>query len=406
MHMNAMALEDLKVLDFSWVAAGPKITKYLADFGATVVRLESSKNVCTIRVSAPFAGGVRHIDKSTYFVGMNANKYSMALDLKHNRAGEIVRKLLLWADVCVENFTAGKMEILGLGYEDLKKIKPDIIMVRTANQGQTGPHASHQGFGYHLSGITGLLHYSGEAGGDPLPLPVAYSDMVAPPFGLVALFAALEYRDRTGKGQQIDVSQLETTIQFLAPGILDYVVNGRETGRQGNLCPSAAPHDVYRCKGNDRWCAVTVLTDDQWRSFCSVLGTPALAEDERFRTLLGRKKHEAELNRIVEAWTVKFAAEEVMRRMQASGIPAGVVQNGQDLSDDPQLHHRNYFWELDHKAIGSYPHLGEPVTLSETPPRGRMPSPCLGEHTEWVCREILKMDDAEFDAFKDSGVFV
>jgi benzylsuccinate CoA-transferase BbsF subunit len=363
------------------------------------------KNVCTIRVSAPFMGGVKDINKSTYFVGMNTNKYSMALDLKHARAKEIIRKLLLWSDLCVENFTAGKMESLGLGYEDLKKIKPDIIMVRTANQGQTGPHARHQGFGYHLSGITGLLHYAGEAGGDPLPLPVAYSDIIAPPFSLVALFAALEYRERTGKGQEIDVSQLETTIQFLAPGILDYVVNKRETGRQGNLCASAVPHDCYRCQGDDRWCAITVFTDEQWNAFCEILGDPVL-NDERFRTLLGRKKHEAALNSIIEAWTANFPAEDIMKRMQAAGIPAGIIQNGQDLCNDPQLHHRNYFWELNHKAIGPYPHLGEPVILSETPSEGRMPSPCLGEHTEFVCRDILGMKGAEFKELKEAGVFV
>lgn len=404
--MSDKALEGLKVLDFSWVAAGPKITKYLADFGATVVRLESSKNVCTIRVSAPFKDGIRGINRSTYFVGMNANKYSMALDLKHARSKGIIRKLLLWSDICVENFTAGKMESLGLGYEDLKKIKPDIIMVRTANQGQTGPHAAHQGFGYHLSGVTGLLHYSGEAGGDPLPLPIAYSDMVAPPFGLAALFAALEYRDRTGKGQQIDVSQLETTVQFLAPGILDCVVNKRETGRQGNLCASAAPHDTYRCQGDDRWCAITVLTDEQWEAFCNVLDHPVLNSDERFRTLLGRKRHEEELNCIIESWTIQFPPEEVMKRMQEAGIPAGVVQNGRDLSNDPQLHHRNYFWELDHHEIGAYPHLGDPILLSETPSEGRMPAPCLGEHTEFVCRDILGMNDSEFEEFKNAGVFV
>ena len=287
--MTEMALDGLKVLDFSWVAAGPKMTKYLADFGATVVRLESSKNPCTIRVSAPFKDSVRGINRSTYFLGMNTNKYSMALNLKHPKAKEIIRRLVKWADLCLENFTAGKMESLGLGYEDLKKIKPDIIMVRTANQGQTGPHAAHQGFGYHLSGVTGLLHFTGEAGGDFLPLPVAYSDMIAPPFGITALFAALEYRDRTGKGQMIDVSQLETTIQFLAPGILDYEVNGRETGRQGNLCDAAAPHDTFPCQGKDRWCAITEFTDDQWEAFCRVVGNPILAQEEKFSTLLGRK---------------------------------------------------------------------------------------------------------------------
>ncbi|MBA3030939.1 MAG: CoA transferase [Desulfobacterium sp.] len=403
--MTDLALEGLKVLDFSWVAAGPKMTKYLADFGATVVRLESTKNACTIRVSAPFKDGVRGINRSTYFVGMNTNKYSMALDLKNPKAKEVVHKFAKWADLCVENFTAGKLERLGFGYEDLKKMKPDIIMLRTANQGQTGPHAAHQGFGYHLSGVTGLLHFTGEAGGDPLPLPVAYSDMIAPPFGLAALFAALEYRDRTGKGQMIDVSQLETTIQFLTPGILDYEVNHKETGRKGNLCDSAAPHDAYRCLGKDRWCAITVFTDEQWGAFCRVVGNPVL-EEERFRTLLGRKQHEEELNLMVEAWTVNFTAEEVMKRLQEARVPAGVVQNGEDLSNDPQLHHRNYFWDLDHKEIGMYPHLGEPITLSETPPTGRMAAPCLGEHTDYVCREILGMEDYELEGLKMSGVFV
>lgn len=403
--MDDMALDDLKILDFSWVAAGPHITKTLADFGATVVRLESINRPCTMRIIAPYKDGIPGVNRGLSFLGLNANKYSMALDLKHVYSKEIVKRLVIWCDVVVENFTAGTMEELGLGYDELKKIKSDIIMIRSSNQGQTGPHSKHPGYGIQLMGLAGIPHFTGEIGGVPTPLPVAYTDVVAPPFCTIALIAALDHRNRTGKGQMIDVSQLETAMHFLGPAILDCDVNKNRGGRQGNQSPSAAPHSAFRCKGDDRWCVVAIFNDEQWKALCNILSDSQLAYDTRFNTFMGRKKHESELNSIIESWTIDRTPEDVMKLMQSEGIPAGIVQNGQDLRSDPQLNHRDMFWQLEHTELGLCTHRGQSIHMSKTPARGRMAAPCLGEHTEYVCREILKMDDSEFVELFNLGVF-
>jgi crotonobetainyl-CoA:carnitine CoA-transferase CaiB-like acyl-CoA transferase len=399
------ALEGLKVADFSWAAVGPLLTKYLGDHGATVVRVESASNPDIMRTNAPYRDGQPGINRSTYYAIINPNKYSMALDLNHPQGPGVARRLVAWADVVVENFTAGIMEKWGLGYEELVRVKPDIIMVRSCNQGQTGPHARHPGLGFMLVGLTGFLHFTGWPDGDPVPLPVAYTDLITPRFGVVALLAALDHRRRTGQGQCIDLSQLETGLHFLAPPLLDYVVNEREGGRNGNADPDAAPHAAYRCKGDDRWCVIAVCTNEEWDAFCGVLGNPAWTREARFSSLLGRKENEAELNRLIEEWTVHFTPEEVMHRMQAAGVPAGVVQSSKDLRQDPQLAHRGYFWTLEHPETGPTTYLGQPFVLSRTPAEGRMPSPCLGEHTELVCRELLDMHDDEFIRLLGEGVF-
>lgn len=399
------ALQGLKVADFSWAAVGPLITKYLGDHGATVVRVESGTSPDIMRTNAPYRDGVPGINRSAYYAVVNPNKHSIAVDLNHPRGPEVAKKLVAWADVVVENFTAGTMEKWGLGYEELRQVKPDIVMVRSCNQGQTGPHASHPGLGFMLVGLTGFLHFTGWPDGDPTPLPVAYTDLIAPRFAVVALLAALDHRRRTGQGQCIDLAQLEAGLHFISPPLLDYVVNEREGGRKGNTDPCAAPHAAYRCKGEDRWCVIAVSTEEEWAAFCRVLGSPPWSREARFASLETRKENEAELDRLVEGWTANYSPEEVLERMQAAGVAAGVVKNGQDLCEDPQLAHRGYFWDMEHPEMGTTTYMGQPIILSETPARGFMPSPCLGEHTEFICREFLKMPDGEFLELLAEGVF-
>src|SRR4030042_4577848 len=187
--------------------------------------------------------------------------------------------------------------------------------------------------------------------------------------------------------------------------MLNYVGNKEEGKRIGNSSPFAAPHGVYRCKGEDRWCAISVLNDEEWQGFCKVIGDPAWTKDEKFRLLLNRKKNEEELNRLVEEWTIQHAAEEVMALMQAGSIPAGVLKNAKDIFEDPQLRERDYFWTLDHSEMGSFDHMGQPFGLSETPAKPRMPAPCLGEHNEYVCTKLLGLSDEEFVELLAEGIF-
>ncbi len=394
--MKTRALEGIKVADFTWVLAGPLITKNLADYGATVVRIESRKRPDLIRLTMPFKDGMVGLDRSVSFAYYNANKYSLSLNLSDPKGAEVAKRLVLWADVVVENFSAGMMERWGLGYKELKRLKPDIIMLRSSNQGQTGPLARQPGLGTHLNALAGFLHLTGWTDRSPAPPQIAYTDYTSQRFATAVLVAALDYRRRTGKGQLLDVSQLETGIQFLIPVILDQVVNNRETVRMGNICPYAAPHGAYRCQGDNRWCAVAVFTDDEWEAFCAAIGNPPWTKDPRFATIKGRKDNEEELNELVEEWTGEHGAEEVMVMMQAAGVSAGVVKSPKDIYQDPQLRHRNFFWVLDHEEIGPTSHLGQDSILSRTPAEGRRAAPRLGEHTEFVCKELLGMSEEEF----------
>jgi benzylsuccinate CoA-transferase BbsF subunit len=399
------ALDGVKVADFSWVLAGPLITKCLADHGATVVRIESGKRPCVHRAVAPFKDGEKGLNRAGYFAYYNANKLSCQINIDHPRAEEVLKRLIMWADIVVENFSPGVMDRKGMGYEELRKIKSDIIMLRSSNQGQTGPFAKHAAFGVQLVGLLGFSQLIGWPEGSPLQTTMAWTDFVVPQFGVAALMAALEYRDRTGKGQLLDVSQFETSLHFLAPPILDYVVNQNESMRMGNRCPYAAPHGAYRCQGEERWCVIAVFTDNEWKDLCKVMGHPQWTTDGKFSTLLARKENENELDQLIEAWTINLSPEEVMSRLQAEGVAAGVVKNGRDIYEDPQLRQGNHLWPLEHKEMGMFTHMGQPFTMSETPARPRSPAPLLGEHTEYVCRELLGISEEEFSDLMSDGVF-
>ena len=398
------ALEGIKVADFGWAAAGPITTRYLAAHGATVVRVESAQRPDALRTSGPFKDKKAGVDRSGNFAILNANKYSISINLKNPRGKQVARKLIAWADIVSENFTPGVMERHELGYEEIRKINPHIIMLRTSNQGQTGSQAKQPGFGQHLVGLSGFSYYSGCPDGDPLGFGMAYTDVITPRFAVAALMAALAYRRRTGKGQVLDIAQLETDIHFLSPQMLDYTVNGRIGSREGNQCPYACPHGVFPCRDEDSWCAIAVSTDDEWHSFKQVVDKP-WTEDIKFSTLLDRKRNEGELDRLISEWTVGFTAERLMELMQNAGVLAGVVKSAEDIISDPELKHRNSFWKMEHKIIGPLTHLGRPFTLSKTPAQPRMPAPCLGEHTEYVCTRLLGMPDDEFVELVASGAF-
>jgi len=397
-------LKGIKVADFTWVVVGPLTTRYLAAFGATVVKVESLQRAELLRTSRPFKDDKPGVNRSGYFSFLNANKYSMTINLNVPTGIEIAKRLVSWSDVVVENFVPGLMEKWGLGYEELREIKQDIIMLRTSNQGQTGPLARQPGLGPHLVGLSGLSHYSGWPDREPIGFGMAYTDMIAPPFAAAAIIAALEHRRRTGEGQFLDISQMETAIQFLSPQVLDYTVNNRVGGRIGNRCPYAAPHGAFPCSGENEWCAIAVLTQGQWERFGRVTNEP-WATSDKFRTLKDRKENEDELEGRISEWTTNFRGKELMHLLQDAGIPAGVVQSNKEVLDDPQLRHRKSFWVLNHEALGAFPHLGEPLRLPLSPARAKMPAPCLGIHTELVCREMLGMSESEFDNFLIDGAF-
>jgi benzylsuccinate CoA-transferase BbsF subunit len=304
----------------------------------------------------------------------------------------------------VENFFPGQMQKWKLDYESLKKINPGLIMFSASTQGQTGPHARVPGMGVHLMGSSGFVQLICYPDRDPLPLPIAYTDSIGPRFGMTVLAAALAYREKTGVGQYLDLSQFEASLHFIGPPVLDYEVNGRIANRMGNASSCGAPHGVYQCQGDDRWCAIAVFTEDEWQRFCLALGSPAWTARPEYSTMSVRKENEEGLNSLVADWCSQRPPEEVMELLQGAGVAAGIVATGKDVFEDPQLIHRNCWWTLDHGEIGPFRHLGQTAILSRTPARGYRPAPCLGEHTEMVCRQILGMTQPDYDDLKNSGM--
>jgi benzylsuccinate CoA-transferase BbsF subunit len=403
--MARQVLEGIKVADFTTSVAGPLTAQYLAHHGAEVIKIESGTRMDISRVVMPYKDNIPGPDRSPGYTHSNSNKYGVTLNLRHPRGSEVAKRIVAWADIVIENFRAGVMERLGLGYQEVIKVKPDIIMMSLSMQGQTGPHANHGGYGSQLPALVGIANLCGWP--DRLPAFVygAYTDLTVPHVAVTILLAALDYRRRSGKGQFIDCSQYEIGVHFLGPLLLDYLVNGREASRMGNRCPYAVPHGVYRCRGDDRWCSIAVFSDEEWQNLCRVMDNPKWTEQPKFATLLGRKENEEELDKLIERWTISYSAEEVMTWLQGAGVPAGVVENAEDLLNDPQLNHRHHFWILDHPEIGKHVHDGPSFRLSKTPGELRMSGPCLGQHNEYVYTKILGMSDEEFVELLSDGVF-
>ena len=397
--------EGLKVLDFGRIITGSLVSEYLAMHGATVVKVESFRVPDRLRFSTPYKDRRGGLNRSGYFSLYNANKFSLVLDLDHARAKDMVKRLVLWCDVLVENLAPGAMEKRGFGYEDVKRMKPDIIMLSASNMGRSGPFSSFRGFGYTLMALTGFTSLTGWPDRVPSHPFGALADFIAPCLATIVLIGALEYRRRTGKGQYLDVSQYECSLLLLSPVLLDYIINGRELSRKGNRCPHAAPHGAYPCKGEDRWCVIAVESEEEWLAFCNLIGKPEMARDARFCDLRRRKENETELDETIALWTKGKSAEEIMDMLQGAGLTAGVVQNPADIFQDPQLIFRNHFQMLEHPEMGYHNYEMPPFRLSSTPAKLNRPAPCIGQDNEYVCRQLLCMEDDEFISLLNEGVF-
>ena len=383
-------LHDVRVLDLTWYGVGPIGTKYLADHGAEVIKVESALRPDGLRQAPPWHGARDDLNTSQFFASYNTSKRSIALNLATLEGRQLLQRLVReWADVVVESFTPGTVAKWGLDYLALRPLRPDLIMLSTCMQGQTGPHAHYAGFGNMLAALCGFYHLTGYGDSGPMPIYGAYTDFVACRFVAIALLAALEHRRRTGEGQYIDLSQYETSLHLLTPVLLNYAVNGRLTQRRGNECRQAAPHGIYRCKGEDRWCAIAVTSEEEWQAFCRVLGSPSWTRQSRFATLDARLQHVQELERRVEAWTRQLPSLTVMELLQQAGVPAGVVQNGADLHRDPQLQHRGFFVTLEHPRMGRVPYDGHQFHLPQSPGALWSPAPLLGQNTTEILRDIL-----------------
>ncbi|HEY7294995.1 MAG TPA: CoA transferase [Dehalococcoidia bacterium] len=399
-----MPFAGIHVVDFAWVGVGPIVSRHLADFGATVVRVETSTRPDTLRLAPPFRDGQPGLDRSAFGAVYNTNKLGMALNLRLPRAREMALRLVRWADIVTDSMTPGSLAKLGLGYEDLRRVKPQIVMYSTTQMGQTGPYRNFGGYGQHGASTAGLHALTGWPDRAPAGIYGAYTDFVAPWFLYTALVAALDYRDRTGEGQYLDESQVEAALQLLGPPLLDYFANGRVLQRNGNEDAEMAPHGVFPCAGDDRWIAITVRDAGDWAALTRVIGRPEWESDDALQSAEQRHAHGDEIGAAICDWTRQRSPAEAMAALQAAGVPAGVVQTCEELFADPQLLHRGHWWTLDHAVMGPHAYDAPAWKLSETPAQPRRAGPTLGQHTHAICHEILGLSDDEIAELTAEGV--
>ena len=403
--MSRFALEGIHVLDFAWVGVGPITTKYLGDNGAEVIRVESAARPDVLRIGPPWKDAQPGINRSQFFASFNTSKKGISLDLSKPKARELVKRLVPWADIIVESFTPKAMRKWELDYDHLRQINPQLIMLSTCMQGQTGPNAMYPGFGQLMAALSGFYYISGYDEDSPCPPYGAYSDFIAPRFSATALLAALDYRRRTGKGQYIDMSQYEAALHNLAPAIVDYFATGRVLGPSANASPRYAPHGAYRCAdedGDERWIALAVGDDPQWRALLNVLG--ATADTARFATPAARMKDRVALDELVNSKTREFRARELTERLQAAGVPAYPVQNCADLHADENLEAFDFWHWLEHQEMGPSVYEGIAHRLSRTPGELRSAAPTLGQHNDDVFKNMLGLSEQEIEQYKKDGV--
>jgi crotonobetainyl-CoA:carnitine CoA-transferase CaiB-like acyl-CoA transferase len=399
-------LAGIKVMDLAWVVAGPVIGRALADFGATVIRVESSRRVETARLMGPFPEGKMNTQRSALYDNCNTNKLGLSLDLSQEPARAVARDLARWADVVIESFMPGQMARFGLDYESLRRTNPSLIMVSTSLMGQTGPHANLAGYGNIGAALSGYQMIVGAADEMPVGPFGPYTDYVGPRFSLVTLLAALDHRRRTGAGCLIDVSQAEAGIAFLAPQIADYCVSGRVVRAQGNRDAAFAPHGVFRAAGKDSWVAIVARDDSEWRALAAIVGGEQLARDARFVTLAARKDNEDSLEERVGAWTATREASAIEVQLQGAGIPAYVVASTDEFVSDSQLKSQGHIRSLPHPLGGESVFEAARYQLSSTPPVYQRSAPHFGRDNDLVLGQILGYDAERIASLQDCGALV
>ena len=397
---DATALAGLNVLDMSWALVGPAAMRVLADFGATVVKVESTTRIDPVRAGPPFWKGEPGPERASNLVNYNVNKRMIQLDLSNARAREVILQLVDWCDIAIESFVPGVMERWNLHYEALRQRKPDLIMISTCLNGQTGPDRTGAGYGTGGAARAAMIEVLGWPDRDP-SLARAYTDYTSSRMVSIAALAALDHRRRTGEGQYIDVSQVEASIPFIAPAVLDYAVNGRVRRRAGNRESGAAPNGVYPCTGEDRWIAIEVRTEEEWGALCGVAGQ-GWESDALFRALADREANIEALDEAIGGWTSDQADQDLEAALQAAGVPAHAVLDSLDGDKDAQLQHMQHFVDIESSDLGTIPVERTRQRLSRTPADPRWVG-TYGEDNDYVLRELLGLDDVEIAEIAASG---
>lgn len=394
---RALPLEGLRVANFGWVWAGPVTGQTLAFLGAEVLKVESQARIDLTRTLPPFGGGESGPDRSLSNHACWAGNGSVTLNLKEPEALDLAKRLVAECDVVIENFGPGVMDQFGLGYDELVKARPDLVMFSMPAAGLYGPMKDVRTYGLSLTSTTGLDSLTGYTGGPPIPMENAFSDPFNGIFGAFAIVTALVYRDRRGKGQHIDFSQQEAVMQMVGPAFMDYAFNGRVAGPIGNRHPSAAmaPHGVFPAAGEDRWIAIAVEDDEQWQGLIDEMGRPDWATVPALASLDGRLAAIEAIHESLAGWTAGTGDRELAGRLQACGVAATPVLNVADLLDDPHYKDRGTFVEVEHPLGFKETIYGPYVKLS----RGNydpVPGPVMGQDNQRVFTELLGLDPERY----------
>ena len=425
--MAELPLDGIRIIELTQIAAGPYSTQFLGDWGAEVIRLE---NLQTLRpgtrgqyakvsqelvdqarasnaagmVFPNWEPGPRPWNRYTQFTATLRSRKSMTLDLLRPEGREILGKLVSTADVFIENNVPETVDRLGISYEWLKELKPDIVMIRMPAFGLTGPYSNYRCLGLHVDGVVGHHYIKGYPDVDPSRRgDTVAADAAAGASAAFAVLSALWYRDRTGKGQMVEMCLSENFIPVMADPIMDYTMNGRVRGTIGNRDYHMAPHGTYRCKGEEKWATIAVGSDEEWESLCRAMGRPELATDPRFADAASRWNHQDDLDAIVNEWTSQLEPREVFDMLQEAGVASGPVLDDLEILEDPQMVDREFYQSLDHEEVGTLQYHGPGWLMSKTPNRLREAAPLLGEHNPYVYKEILGVSDEEYARLEAEG---
>ncbi|MFC1933132.1 CaiB/BaiF CoA transferase family protein [Chloroflexota bacterium] len=383
-------LRGVRIIAFTHVWAGPWATSVLADMGAEVIKIESNQSLDQTRTVTRF------------FNFYNRGVKSCTLDLKQPKGAELFKKLAKISDVVIENFPCRVLPSLGLGYDSLKEVNDDIIVVSLSGFGGTGPDKDYVAYASTVQAIGGLTASFGYPSGEPILDNVNTGDPVGSMYGVLGVISALYLRHKTGKGQHVDISESEGMTSIIPEVIMEYVMNGRIRPRMGNRDEIMAPHGCYQCKGEDKWVAMAVGTDEEWRALCQAMGNPEWSKDERFSDQFSRWQNQDELDKLITEWTRNFTPYEVMHKLQEVGVAAGPSFNTEELVNDPHVKERNAFIEQNHPEAGKILVYRSPWVSAGT--KDNPPAPLLGEHNNYVFKELLGMPDKEFDQLIDEKV--
>jgi len=407
------ALMGYRILDFGTAFASPMAAHLLADMGAEVIKIESQTRLDGLRLGRPIvgediAGGDRGEwpEYQPVFHGLNRSKLGITANIKHPEAVDLLKRLVRMSDVVINNFSPGVMDRAGLGYDALRRERPDLIYVSLPAAGESGPLRDIVTYApviAALAGISGLVGYSSEREDFVGTLQAAFCDAVGAMHAVVATLAALRHRQATGEGQAIEIAQWEAAVSMLGEGVLDYVMNGRVMAPVGNTHPTMVPHDNYQCAGEDAWVAIAVGSEDEWQAFCRAIGHPEWLDDSRFTDAYQRRRHRTALDALITTWTAQHTADEVREILQAVGVAAMPVMTLEDQFRDPHLRAREIHLESEHPKVGLEFLHGIPWRLSDTPGRIRRPAPLLGEHNQYVFGELLGLPEAEIQRLVEGG---